>query len=499
MRASITTLLLALAVAAVWFCWRPDVEPAPASAPGTADPVTPVAAPPTVAAGPPGAPRVEVSWTVVARLAPPLAADRLVVTRGGRATPEAIGIIAGNGTGLLERDERDGRALVAIDTHDRRRLHRIVAYTAAASLPVEVGTPVRVRGHVLDDAGSPVAGVRVHACEQVDGEFDEAITDAEGAFVMSVTAGAGVPLVATATGHATSHLVLDVLGDLADLTLTLAPESVVEVQLQALARELAAAQVFVLPGREPTTELLRYPAFLAALHGGVPTDEHGRCVVRGLPRGATVGLIVQHPLAAMTAPVSVRLVQAVTPAALPLVALPEVAGRIVDDQGAPVADAWVVARPTGKVVQVGAAARRLMPALLEAEGCAVAVSDADGRFRVGRVGESDWTLAVRSFVAAGIDIPMAAGQGLASELTLPRWSAPPHLLRVPPPVTDQAWAIRIGDAAEFVSVAANEVFAVPFEQPGVARVRMVVERAGGKEPERIFDRITIVGTTDLPR
>ena len=499
MRASITTLLLALAVAAVWFCWPPDAEPIPASEPRTADPGAPVAVPTPATGVAAGVPRVELSWTVATALVPPLTDDRLIVTRGGRATPEAVAIVAGNGTGLLERDERDGRALVAIDTHDRRRLYRIVAYAAAVPLAVEVGTPVQVRGHVLDDAGSPIADARVHACEQVGGAFDEAITDAEGAFVLAVTAGAGVPLIATAAGRATGHLVLDVLGDLVAQTLTLAPEAVVEVQLQALARELAAAQVFVMPGRESTTELLRYPAFLAALHGGVPTDAHGRCEVRGLPRGATVGLIVQHPMAAMTAPVSVRLLQARTPAALPMVALPEVAGRVVDDRGVPVADAWVVARPAGKVVRAGAAARRLMPALLEAEGCAVAVTDADGRFRVGRVGDGDWILSVRSFVFAGVDIPIAAGQGLAGEPTLRRWSAPPHRLRVPPPVADQAWAIRIGEAAEFVSVAANEVFAVPFDQPGVARVRMVVERAGGKEPERIFDRVTVVGTTDLPR
>lgn len=502
MRASITTLLLLLAFAATWFFWPTGDEPVPDPGAGAGRSGQPATAGPasssSASAVPAGTPRVELRWTVLQGLAPPLADDRLAVTRGGRVTPETLVIVAGNGTGLLARDERDGRALVAIDTHDRRRLHRIVAYDPNVPLTVELGTPVPVHGHVIDDQGAPIAGARVHACEGRDGGFDAATTDAAGAFTLPVTAGVGVPLVASASGRADGHLVIDALGDVADLTMTLAPEAVVEVQLQAHARELEAAQVFVVPTAEPTTELLRYPAFLSALRGGVPTDALGRCVLHGLPRGSTVGLVVQHPLAALAAPVTVILQQATTTASLPLELLPELTGRVVDPAGAPLAHALVVARAAGRGVRAGAAARRLMPALLDAEGCAVAVCDVDGRFRVGRVGRGACALAIRSFDLAGVDLALADGQA-PGDVAVPRWVPSPHLLRVTPPVADQAWGIRVGSAAELVPVAANEAFVVPFDQPAVVQVRVVVERDGVRQAERVFDRIVVMGTTELPR
>ncbi len=451
-RTSLLLLLLLLLAAVALHAWlggSPPPAPAPPSpqqsaGAGDADTGEPAidgpagAIPPGTTTAPPTRLRAHVDVRIEERyLPPPLPSANVCDAATGE--PLAATLLAGAGAALGDAAPAVGVALVAIDRGARGTLVRRCAVDPAAPPRLDVGADVAVSGLVLDAARRPVAGASVWFGEVgLDGARREVATDAEGRFLGQAAAGAGVPLVVRAAGHAAHGRFVEVQA---------APAGVHEIVLAAAAplvvsvigplQPEAPARVFVVPLASVSTELGSYPFFLQTLQRGAPVDAAGRVRFDDLPRDAEVGVVAVHALAPIGRPHAVTLRGRNEPVVLVLSTAPAAAaGAVVDDEGLPLGDATVVALP-GRAT-LPAAGRRLLPTFVEANGACVAFADAAGAFRIGApadAGEPGRWL-VQAPLRAGRLVPAHDG---GEPLRLPRWAGGALEIVLAPPVADEAW------------------------------------------------------------
>lgn len=441
-----------------------DVAP-----PVGARPPEPAAAPPPTRQDPPppaaGAVRVRVEVVSKERyVAPAPVRVQAVHAVGGAGLPTAL--LAGTGAGFDATLHGAGAALVAIE-HEEGRVLRQVALQAGEVAQVVLGARLVVRGRVVGADRKPVAGSVVWF-----GEFDaaghrrEVVPDEEGQFTAEVLAGAGVPFVVTAAGHASAWRVVEVAAPMPRCDAELQRGCSLEVQIAATAIAMHEARVFVVPRPSVTTGVAHWPFFTQALLDGFEVDATGRAVVDGLPATGEVGLVVRHPRAGLAAPQAVVLKGARARAVVPLQFAKDTwQGLVVDDVGQGLPGVAVFARAAGGALDPGSS-QRLVPPNLEERGAFVAISDASGAFTIGAPGGGSATVSLRRLGHAGRDILWAdvvAGQGLV----LPAWRGGQAELRLSPPKAGVPW-IAEADLAAGVrdAVAADEVFRVALPHEG---------------------------------
>ncbi|HEY4592875.1 MAG TPA: carboxypeptidase regulatory-like domain-containing protein, partial [Thermoanaerobaculia bacterium] len=253
-----------------------------------------------------------------------------------------------------------------------------VAVPSETPIRVVLQPVARVSGHVLGPDGKPVAGASVALHEsprRLGGAFfqassrhlHEGVTDDEGAFAFADVAPGPFQMSASAPGHQRAELRgLEVKPgqDLSGIAIQLPAGATVEGRVTSTeGKPLAEAQVIVADAA--VNGMLGYSPFRGA------TDDGGQYRIEGIPPGP-------HTLEA-SAEGYRRAVRDVEAAAEPrkvdfqLDRGLEISGRVVDDEGTPVADAGV----------------SLFRAGGEPQG---APTEADGTFRLSGVEDGDYVL-----------------------------------------------------------------------------------------------------------
>lgn len=409
-----------------------DPPPAPGVGPEAVDPTAaPLPQGPALESIDPAVgTRVVVRVTSEEQFLPPPESPVVVLHAGG-GVPLPTTLLAGVGAQLRGPAQR-GLCLVATDTGSGATLVRRVAVDPAAPAPHSLGLPAIVAGTVLDAAGKPIVGARIWLGERdAAGQLVEVQSDEEGRFSGAVASGSGVPIVVRAAGCASVADFVELPATGLDRQVVLTPATSLAVQLVGLGGAPGDARVFVTPLATVSTGLSAYPFFLQTLQGGWPVDGAGHVALDDLPADSEVGVVVVHPLAAVTAPRPVRLRERPEQLAVQMRYEAAVAGRVVDERGSPVAAARVLACADPDRLPSGPA-RRLLPALLEAQGAFVAAGDREGAFVVG-AGAAAWR----------VEAPGHAGRIVVSAqdgpVVLPRWRGEPIEFVLSPPRAGEAW------------------------------------------------------------
>jgi hypothetical protein len=493
-RRNAVILLLAVTAAAVAVATWP---PAPPVAPVDPEPAVVEPAAPGVGAGA-DAPaddglRVHVQATLRERFVPPPPVRVRVVDAVEQAPPLPVRAVAGVGAGFDDGEQAAGAALVAVAYGDGELL-RHANVPAGGTARLLVGGARVVRGRVLGPDGAPAAGAVVWLGQTTAAGRREFAVDAEGQYEADVPSGDGVPFVVRAPGCATQARVLDV-GDAVVVDARLAAGCTLAVHVVATAEAMAHARVFALPPAEVGSDLAQWPFWLQALDGGAGFDG-AAARLDGLPQGAEVDVVVAHPLAPRMAPQAVRC-KGANPrvvVTLPPFAAQRLVGRVVDDQGAPLAFADVVlgGGATGRPP-----APRLAPGAAVWRGVFAMTTDADGAFVVGMPDGDEPSFAVRAPGHAGRTLPIAAARA-GGDVALPAWRGGDAALRVAPPQPAVPWTAT-ADLAGGVraAVAAGEAWQVSL--PSAGRYDVVVATTmPGKEPaRRELPGVDVTGIVDV--
>lgn len=241
-----------------------------------------------------------------------------------------------------------------------------------------------VRGHVLDDAGQPVAAARVLAFPAsqpfpvIDARRDAVVTDADGAFALPAVAAGSYRFTASAPGFAaatTSPIAIDGRSVRDDVVIRLDRGATVTGLVRTPDGAPVAAALVRVVGKGSVDWRLTRQAY---------TDDAGAFRIDGLPRRA-VDVVAWHPRGASDL-VPVDLVT--TPAAeltLTLTMTGAIAGTVVDAAGQPVGDAQLVAEP----VWTGAFGESDQ---WIARGVQAAIADSGGAFRFDGLPEGAYQL-----------------------------------------------------------------------------------------------------------
>lgn len=482
---------------AAWSYWPGSADPPPGPPSGD-PPAVPVLQDP----GPPApplptdAPRVVVEVRELQPfVAPP--GPQITARAPGAATVLPVEVLAGVGGNPFVAAGA-GVSLVAVDLGAGNRLLRQVAIDGPADFELSLGPRTVVRGLVCGQDRRPIAGAHVSLGElQGPNEHRQATTDADGRFELDVPAGDGVPLSASAPGFAPQWrpIVVSPRG-VNPVELVLPPAGELRVQLACEARELDLARVYVVPLGAVTTELAHYPFFLQVLSRGQPCDAEGRATVPALPRHGSLGLVVLHPGAPITAPHEVRLAGATTNALVPLRPTVPQPIRVVDEHGEAVADVVAMLRHGGCAPGRGSS-MRLQPPLLDAVGCSLAFGGPDGAASLAEPLAPGSVLGVRAPGCAGVDLPWSAGSH-GEPLVLPRWRGGDASLRLLPPRPGVRWRSE-WNLAGGLSLAheAGEVATVALPRAGAFEVQ-VREFVGAEvRSTRHYRRLDATGPVDI--
>lgn len=469
-RALTTALSIALAAAvgaAVLHWTNADApeppEPSRADSPSQPDPA--YAAP---SAPPPDVPRAWVEIDVVQRIR--VAGESIDVTRGGQRLRCESAVVAGAGGAFVPAAERRGAALVRL-RFEGREIHRRVARREDASLGVDLGPERPVRGRVVDDKAKPVEGATVWSG---GGPEEVVATDSDGRFEAMAHAGVGVPVVVRAEGKAHKHAFAQVDATSgAELSFVLLESTPVLVQAAGTVDALRDAEVAVVPIGVTSTELQTYPFFAQGMWSDTALDAEGRAVLRGLPRGCVVGLLLIGPGVCRAAPVEVALLGDQPPQAnLPAPERARMAVEIVDERLQPLRGCEVRCEPQDRASVDPAAGAFLLPEWLPPRGGSVFVrGDGPRSLAISQSEKPIRILASDGVVVAETEpfLPRAA----STQLVLPQRPMGKPSIVVPPPKPGVAWSVRVDPMTkgEFVEVAADEPFVADLEGPMVVDVR----------------------------
>ncbi|MCC7396639.1 MAG: carboxypeptidase regulatory-like domain-containing protein [Planctomycetes bacterium] len=504
MQRSALLLIVAALVALGTFVWwstevavppgPPGPGPVAGGEPGPVAPTPPVA--PTTSGQDPvpaDAPEVLVEVTAGERLRPP---PRPVAAASDvEGKPLAIEVLAGIGAGFDASPPTAGLALLRVAFAGSTLLRQVAVEGEAPSV-LTVGARFTVSGTVRDERGQALPGATVWFGETLaDGSRREASTDEAGAFQADVPGGLGVPCLVRAPGKASSWRVVAVVPPVVPFDTVLEPACELEVQLAATAFDAAAARAFAVPGDAVSSGLAQYPFFVATLSDGVPFDARGRAVIDDLPREATLGIVVRHARLAGAPPVRVvtkgerqRVLVPVQPVSR------TVRGRVVDEQGAPLAGVAVWSRAHG-VALAGAVAPRFLPPHLDLRAAFATTTAADGSFELGCADAATAVLSLRMHGRAGRDVPLAdAARG---DLVLPDWSTGAAEFELLPPLPGRPWiaSTTLGGGVQ-ANLAADASWRVAVPHAGRFDV-VVTTRHGGASTNRRYDGVLVTGTLRL--
>lgn len=501
-------LLLAGGAAAYWWLETDRATPPPLApgerdpqpGPGVADaPVSPLLQGETQDPDlPAGAPRVRVEVRALETyFAPP--SPVVAAVRAGDGQPLAVEVVGGTGHGFgagLTGPARAGLALAIADWPGTGRFVRQFAVTDGSPVPLTIGARLRVEGMIYDEAHRPLGGAHVWLGELLaDGSRREVASDSSGAFELDVAGGDGVPFVAMADGRASAGQFLTVQAGVSP-SLQLAPEAVLRVQFAASSDGLDGARVFVVPRGAVTTELAQFPFWLQSLTAGNEVLANGGCLVRGLPQSGDLGVVVWQSRLPFAAAYDVQRQGATAARAIVQLPrrLPEVSGRLVGDDGAPLAGAEVWSlRPRADLP--GGRSLRLLPAWLDAKGACLARSDANGAFAVGAFGEPGARIALRAPGRAGRDLE---GPLPAEPIVLPRWRGGEPSFHLLPPRAGVAWGAVVDLAGGVTAtVAADRPWVVALPQPGGFAFTLVTTVDGVERARSVLEEVVVTGPVEI--
>ncbi|MBK8975986.1 MAG: carboxypeptidase regulatory-like domain-containing protein [Planctomycetes bacterium] len=478
--------LCALAVAAVLLLGR-DPTPPPTGVPapaGGGDPASAAAASPREAS----AGEAEAAADIVLRTAlraelEKVPAPRLAARLGDSELTGPVELVAGAGT--ADPRAAVGRHLVDVTLGDGRHALRVVDLDRESGAVVQLWADRLLAGVVVDADGEPLAGASVWAgVRSAAGRSLVAPSDADGRFELDgVPAGAGVPVVAEAAGHAAAFVVVDHdpqrAGD--DLALTLRPGGTIEVVLASDLPDPAGCAIVLAPstGAEGRAELRDFPLWLGALDRAErpALDPQGRGRVDGVPRAVAFDVVLEHPRLAGGAAIARDVVcrGATVRVVVPGSTATDLASGVVRAaDGTPVGGARIVAEP-----EHGAPLRGrglLLPAAAHARLRAETETAADGSFALARPSRGS---VLRVTTPGGPTLRWPAAE-LPAELLAPRIDAA------------QAGAVRVRLRADaplrvaspdgaVVLVADDDVLALRVDRPGVYAV---VATAPGRSAAR---------------
>lgn len=509
MRRRSTTLLIAMfALGGSYFgaMWWVSRDPAPPVMPM---PVEEQASGP-LAAEPPGnrpllayGPRVWVEIEQVGSYLPSTAAN-IRVHRGSAEVTAKISVVGGAGMSWPEADRRDGEALVRIEEGARTMFRRIMIAGADGSGELQIGITALLRGSVVDQLNKPVAGARVWCGGELDNEI---LTDEKGCFAAEVASGDGVPVVVRAVGKAWSYQLVSVPPAGSEVGFVLAADC--ELHVQLVGSELTLPSAFVrisAVGASFTTELLQYPFFAQQLFAGQANkdgpavDGQGHAVIRGLPRGSTIGVSAGGPCLPVTAPQQVELLRASTEVALSVAHGAACRGSVVDEHGDPLAGAFVWCWPQDKVPKRSSADRWLQPREVDAVAVSCVVTGADGAFDLLVEDAELCVLTIEHRDFARLVRPLARDVRIGLRCPLPGGAATPPRMHVPPPIAGKAWPLRVDPGDQiFRVVAADRDFVHPLPVPMLALIRARVATSTGEwSPPRVAKDVMLSGVVSLP-
>lgn len=471
-RALTTALSIALAavVGVAVLQWADGDEPAP---PGhsqadlaTADRSEPVFAAPTEPSG--DAPRAWVEIEVVQRIR--VVGESIDVTRSGQPLSCDSAVVAGAGGAFVPPGERRGAALVRL-RFEGRELHRRAARRDDGSLGVDIGPERPVRGRVVDAEARPVEGASVWCGGKPE---DLVATDADGRFEAMAHAGVGVPVVVRADGKAHKHAFAQVdAADGAELSFVLLESMPVFVQAAGTVESLRDAEIAVVPIGVTSTELQTYPFFVQGMWSDTALDLEGRAVLRGLPRGCVVGLLLVGPGVCRAAPVEVSLLgDKPLRASLPAPERARVVVELVDDRLSPLRGCEVRCEPQDRAAVEAEVGPFLLPEWLPPRGGSVFVrGDGVRSLAIAQPNRPIRLVASDGVVVAETE-PFVPG-ATPKRLVLPQRPIGKPSIVVPPPKPGVAWSVRVDPMTrgEFVEVAAGEPFVVELDGPMVVDVR----------------------------
>lgn len=266
-----------------------------------------------------------------------------------------------------------------------------------------------LRGQVMDAQGGPIGGAIVSAAPRhglMDGGDDgaAALTDADGTYAMTVARGRHRVL-ATHPEYVGVASGIDITGD-ATLDFTLIPGGVVEGTVVDLASGDPVADATVIVSHEGGGGWAEARARATAR-----SDARGHFRVPGLEPGTLrIRAEVERDGRVSRDPVIVPLGIAEQAAGIEVLvaAAPYVGGRVVDEQGAPVADATVVAMATTELTTTR--------------------TDGDGNFRFIALRPGTWRLTATGarYHMDGDPVPVTLADAPVTGVTL-KVAAAPHI------------------------------------------------------------------------
>lgn len=366
---------------------------------------------------------------------------------------------------------------------------------------LRIGADVLLAGRVLDEHGEGVPGANLWlAGKQVR-------TSDDGRFELAVAGGEGLPLVVWADGKAAQVTVLEAFTN-SSVRVVLQPGAQVRVRaIGAVGKSEPMPQVFVLPAHEPRTSAeAQYPFFLQALLGGVAIGPRGLATVSNLPLGGRFRLVVVHDRILADGAPAVEARARGTDVSVLLEIAGVVRGKVVRQDGLPVAGAWVATWPEAASDRLGreAGSACALPPLAYFPSGRLERSAADGSFHIARSlrrGPSRLVAAQRAWATEVTVRGMMAD--LEHDLTLPRadfddqaGAASLRLLAAHP----GRYRVRVVERGKqprpTASWTGTAPFLIPLRSPAMADVEVTIvdKRA---DQVRALPALAIVDAVDL--
>ncbi len=420
----------------------------------------------------------------------------MVVTLHGRLVAATAAIVAGDAGEWPDATAPRGAVLVRLQ-HEGAAMHRVAERGDDGVVHVDLGADRPLRGHVVDQMAAPVADARVWCGGPIDRDLR---TDADGHFACAVAAGPGVPIVVRADGKAWKYRTVTVGDDGASVEFVLVGEQPLPVQASGFETSLRQATAYAVPSSTDAigTEIQQYPFFAPAVFGDLVFDATGGAVVRGLPAGAVVGLVVCGPAMACTRIDGITL-RPTAHVDVQVPARPLARGVVVDEHGAPVVGAEVWCWPAGGAVLAGKRAAMLLPAQLPATGVVVGITATDGAFALALPHADRLVLGARNGRGHASTIALATPPIGPVRLVLPDVVAAASVT-VMAPEPGAAWSLRVdpGTDGRFVAQDADARAVVALDRCMVADVRVRVASDGTWSPPRLLREVVLAGAWRLP-
>ncbi|MEZ4367848.1 MAG: carboxypeptidase regulatory-like domain-containing protein [Kofleriaceae bacterium] len=409
-----------------------------------------------------------------------------------RASPVARAVTGADGVALL-RGIGASWAPVAARAEGFAPAAVMVSTSGVGDAPIRVALALTrgaaIAGIVVDDAGAPIAGARVHASNVaeplpvVDPRADAVTTDAAGRFVVPALAAGSWRLEARHGDHAPTQappITVDGIHPRSDVRLVMGAGGVVRgCVVDDAGAPVAAADVQLVADGHVAWRPRR----------AAYTDADGRFEVTGLPRRA-VDVVAWHPRGASAIQRVDLTATRTADVTLTLAHAGELGGVVVDEAGQAIGDAVVELTPSfggGPELRAAWAVR----------GAPAAITDQGGQFRFQGLPAGGYQVSTRRPGAAA-GPPGASVAATTGDLALRLVIAADGVVRgrvvLAPGGAFSAFTVAVGDGPRRAGGGGDGAFAV-----AAAAGRYPVTIAGPGFVEKLVPdvEITAGATTDL--